>query len=873
MATAHQRERILPRPIEDEMRESFLDYSMSVIVQRALPDVRDGLKPVHRRILFAMHELGLRPDRPYKKSATVVGDVLGKYHPHGDSAVYDAMVRMVQEFSLRYPLVDGQGNFGSIDGDSAAAYRYTEARLASVADTLLDDIEQETVDFTENFDGRLEEPVVLPGRVPNLLVNGSSGIAVGMSTNVPPHNLREVAAAVKQLAIDPDCTVDDLMRHLPGPDFPTGGFIVGREGIEDMYRQGRGRVIMRARVVKEALRGGKSQLVVTEIPYATSKSKIIEQIVKLTRKGTVDDISDLRDESDRDGLRLVVELKRGADTGAVLKALYKKTYLQATFGAIMLALDRGQPREMNLKEILQHYLDHRIEVVQRRSRFQLEKAEAERHIVEGLLAALDHIDEVIRIIRGAADRPEASEALQDRFGLSEIQADAILNMRLGKLTRLEGTALRTRLEELNALIGELREILDSDERQITVVLEELNDVVVAFGDERRTEILEDATEEIRTVEEEVADEDVIVTVSHEGFVKRMPMHLYRRRVSSGKALAGMEKYEDDWIEGIFVARTQGWILAFTEGGQCHFLPVLELPESGRASRGQSVYSLLPNADRGDRIVSMVPVDDLEAEDRVLVFVSEGGLVKRTELGEFSNPRSTGLIAAGVQDGDRIVEVALSDGSAEVVLLSRAGRAIRFAETDAPVQGRTARGVKGISLKKGGAVVGVLLLRRDAAILTLSEDGNGKRTPASDFPVQKRGGQGTLVGSGGKSPVVAALEVGADDGVMVISAGGAVQRVEAADIPVQGRRAAGKRVVKVAKGDRVVEVTRAAGAEAQRDVKSGGLPQDAPATDEAPPGETDTTRAEVGTDEVIEAGVSEEGASEDGDDAGQLDLLG
>ena len=681
---------------------------------------------------------------------------------------------------------------------------------------------------------------------------------------------------MKQLAIDPDCTVDDLMRHLPGPDFPTGGFIVGREGIEDMYREGRGRVIMRARVVKEALRGGKSQLVVTEIPYATSKSKIIEQIVKLTRKGTVDEISDLRDESDRDGLRLVVELKRGADTGKVLKALYKKTYLQATFGAIMLALDRGQPREMNLKEILQHYLDHRIEVVQRRSRFQLEKAEAERHIVEGLLAALEHIDEVIRIIRAAADRPEASERLQDRFGLSEIQADAILNMRLGKLTRLVGNTLRARLEELNALIGELREILDSDERQIQVVLEELNDVVAAFGDERRTEILEDATEEIRTVEEEVADEDVIVTVSHEGFVKRMPMHLYRRRVSSGKALAGMEKYEDDWIEGIFVARTQGWILAFTEGGQCHFLPVLDLPESGRASRGQSVYSLLPSADRSDPITSMVPVDDLEAEDRVLVFVSEGGLVKRTELGEFSHPRSTGLIAAGVQDGDRILEVALSDGSAEVVLLSRAGRAIRFAETDAPVQGRTARGVKGISLQKGGAVVGVLLLRRDASILTLSEDGNGKRTPASDFPVQKRGGQGTMVGSGGKSPVVAALEVGADDGVMVISAGGGVQRVEAADIPVQGRRTAGRRVVRMAKGDRVVEVTRAAGA---RSATAGGGTG-------TPDGGSPTPEAEAGPEKVEEAGgpVTEHGGGPPtGDDAGpgpqegaepgQLDLLG
>ncbi|UCC24851.1 MAG: DNA gyrase subunit A, partial [Gemmatimonadales bacterium] len=749
-----------------------------------------------------------------------------------------------------YPLVDGQGNFGSIDGDSAAAYRYTEARLASVATQLLEEIEQETVDFTDNFDGRLQEPVVLPGRIPNLLVNGSSGIAVGMSTNIPPHNLREVAAAVKQLAIDPDCTVDDLMRHLPGPDFPTGGFIVGREGIEDMYRGGRGRIVMRARVVKEALRGGKSQLVVTELPYATSKSKIINQIVDLTRKGRADEIADLRDESDRDGLRLVVELKRGADAGKVLKTLYKRTYLQTTFGAIMLALDHGQPRELDVKRILQFYLDHRIEVVQRRSRFRLEKAEAERHVVEGLLAALDHIDEVIRIIRGSRDRPEASEKLQDRFGLSEIQADAILNMRLGKLTRLEAGELKARLEELRATIAELREILGSDERQIEVVLEELNDVVKAHGDERRTVILDDTTEEVQEVHEGVADEDVVVTVSHEGFVKRIPMHLYRRRVSSGKALAGMEKFEDDYIEQIFVARTQGWILAFTEGGHCHFLQVLELPESGRASRGQSIYSLLPGADRKDRIVALVPVEDLEAEDRVLVFLSEGGQVKRTALGDFSNPRSAGVIAAGVQDGDRILNVVLSDGKAEVMLLSRDGRAIRFNERDVPVQGRTARGVRGMGLGKGGAVVGMLLLRREAGVLTVSEDGLGKRTPASDFPRQKRGGQGTLVGSGGShAPIVAALEVTEADEVMAISAGGTVTRVPARSIPLQGRRTSGKRIVEVKKGDRLVKVTRTA----DRGRQKSGMPDpDTPDTD----GPTNVS-----------------GPESDGGEEGQLDLLG
>ena len=514
---AEKRERIVTRLIEDEMRESFIDYSMSVIVQRALPDVRDGLKPVHRRILHSMRGLGLLPERSYKKSATVVGDVLGKYHPHGDVAVYDALVRMVQDFSLRSPLVDGQGNFGSVDGDSAAAYRYTEVKLSAIAVELLEDLDQATVDFSPNFDNRLEEPVVLPARFPNLLVNGSSGIAVGMSTNVPPHNLREVAAGVKQLVIDPDCTVEDLMRHIPGPDFPTGAFVVGSEGIKDMYRTGRGRVVMRARIVKERLRGGRDQLVVTELPYATNKTKIIEQIAGLSRKGSLEDVSDIRDESDRDGIRLVVELKRGASASQSLAVLYRRTNLQGTFGAILLALDGGEPRQFDLKSLLERFRDHRLEVIVRRSRYRLEKAAAEKHIVEGLLAALKHIDDVIRVIRGSPDRAAAGEQLQDHFGLSEVQADAILNMRLSKLTRLEQGELKSRLTELTRQIRGLRALLKSEERQLEVMLEELADVVNKFGDERRTVILE-GQEEGGDVEEEIADEDVVVTVSHEGFV-------------------------------------------------------------------------------------------------------------------------------------------------------------------------------------------------------------------------------------------------------------------------------------------------------------------------------------------------------------------
>ena len=814
MATASKRERILPRTIEEEMRESFLDYSMSVIVQRALPDVRDGLKPVHRRILYAMHEAGLSPDRPYKKSATVVGDVLGKFHPHGDVAVYDSLVRMVQDFSMRMPLIDGQGNFGSVDGDSAAAYRYTEARLAPIAVELLDDIEKSTVGLQPNFDGQRQEPVVLPARFPNLLVNGSSGIAVGMSTNVPPHNLAEVAAGVRQLVIDPDCSVEDLIRHIPGPDFPTGGFVVGRQGIEAMYREGRGRVVMRGRVVKEAMRGGKEQLVVTELPFTVSKTKVIEQIAELAKRGRADGVSDLRDESDRDGMRLVIELKRGADAAGIVKLLYRATGLQMTFGAHVLALQDGQPREFNLKQLLESFRDHRLDVIRRRSRHDLEQAETERHVVEGLLAALKHIDEVIKIIRGSKDRPDASEKLQSKFGLSDIQADAILSMRLARLTALERSQLKARLEELVALIKELKAILKSEERQLQVMLDELAEVVKKYGDARRTVLLDEEETEIERpeLERQLADEDVVVTLSHAGFVKRIPIHLYKRRIDSGKALADLERHDDDYLERLFVARTRGWVLTFTESGHCFFLSVMDVPESARASRGQSVYALLEGADRKDRIVAMIPVDDLGAENRFLVFVSREGVIKRTPLAEFANARAGGVKAAGVKKGDRILDAALSDGSAEVMLLSRGGRAIRFAEGDVSVVGRTAQGVKGMGLRDDDEVVGMILIRRDAAVLTVSEDGMGKRTPVDEFPLQQRGGLGTLaVPSGEKvSPIVCALEVLDTDEIVIVTATGKVTRASAGSVPVQGRRTQGRRLAQVAKGDRVVEVTRAEG---------------------------------------------------------------
>ena len=805
--TAKTRERILPRLIEQEMQESFLDYSMSVIVQRALPDVRDGLKPVHRRILFAMHEAGLRPDRPYKKCATVVGDVLGKYHPHGDSAVYDALVRMVQDFSLRYPLVDGQGNFGSIDGDSAAAYRYTEAKLAPIAEDVLADIDKETVDVVENFDGQRTEPTVLPSRVPNLLINGSTGIAVGLSTNVPPHNLREVAAALRALIEESDPTLDVLMKHLPGPDFPTGGFVVGSDGIRDMYETGRGRMIMRARIVKEALRGGKEQLVVTELPYAVSKARIIRQIADLARKGGVTDLADIRDESDRDGLRLVLELKRGAKAGKVVKLLLKKTSLQSTFGAIIIALDHGEPKEFTLVQLLERFRDHRVEVIQRRSQHDLEKAQAEKHIAEGLVAALGAIDQVIKIIRGSDDRSEASTKLQDLLGLSEIQADAILNMRLAKLTTLEQDELKKRLKELNGIIKDLKQILKSEARKLEIMLEELDEIVEKYGDARRTVILEDDESVEIKVENAVADEDAVITVSHEGFVKRIPMHLYQRRVSSGKALAGMERFENDYLERIFVARTQGWLLAFTENGHLHFLPVLDVPEGGRASRGQSIYGLT-QADRSDAIVAMLPADDLTAE-RFVVFLTKNGLMKRTKLSEFANPRAGGVIAAGLKEGDRIMDVRLSDGEGEVMLITKAGRAIRFPESDLSILGRTAKGVKGIDLKSDDFVVGMLLIRREAWVLSVSEDGKGKRTEVGDFPLQKRGGLGTLAVPSEDGPaLVSALEVLEGDEVMVVMASGKVTRLHADEVPSQGRRTQGGPLVQPATGDRGVEVTRA-----------------------------------------------------------------
>ena len=809
MSVARMRDRVLDRHIEEEMRHSFLDYSMSVIVRRALPDVRDGLKPVHRRILVAMHGLGLQPDRGYKKSATVVGEVLGKYHPHGDTAVYDALVRMVQEFSLRYPLVDGQGNFGSIDGDSAAAYRYTEARLAAIATELLAEIEKDTVEWENNYDDRLKEPTVLPSRIPNLLVNGCSGIAVGMSTNVPPHNLGEVAAALRALVANPDCDTADLMEHLPGPDFPTGGYIVGRSGIRKMYETGRGRMTMRARVVTETVRGGRKQLVVTELPYAVSKSRIIARIAGLSRKGGLPDVADLRDESDREGIRLVVELKRGTDTSRIMALLFKKTALQCTFGAIMLALDRGkQPEEFTLKELLERYRDHRLEVIRRRSRFDLEKAETDLHLTRGLLLALAHIDDVIDEIKRSADRSEASERLQDRFGLSDVQADAILRMRLARLTALEGDQLRARERSLGAAIRELRALLKDEGLQLDVMMKELNEVVERYADARRTVIMaRQEKADFAYVESGIADEDVVVTFSHQGYLKRIPMHLYRRRVAAGMELAAMEQFRGDYLEAVSVARTRGWLLSFTSKGHVHFLKVENIPEGSRASRGKSIWALL-GVDGRHRIVATLSIDDL-GEDRYLTFATRGGLLKRTRLGEFSNPKAGGIIAMRVRPADGMLDVKSTHGDTEFLLVSRNGRAIRFPERDVPVVGRVALGVKGIGLQGGDEVIALVVAVREASILMVADSGAGKRTPISEFPLQRRGGLGALVApmTGDRTSLVAAMEALDDDKVVLISAGGVLTGLGAGEVPVQRRNSRARAVVALAPGDRIVEVTR------------------------------------------------------------------
>jgi len=806
MTAPNSRERILPRLIEDEMQQSFINYSMSVIVSRALPDVRDGLKPVHRRILYAMNELGLVPGRGYKKSATVVGDVLGKYHPHGDSSVYDALVRMVQDFSLRYPLVDGQGNFGSVDGDPAAAYRYTEARLTRIAMAMLEDIDKNTVDFQPNFDDRLQEPTVLPSKIPNLLVNGSSGIAVGMATNIPPHNLREVAKAVELLIDEPESGIAELRKAIKGPDFPTGAYIYGRQGIKEAYETGRGRVIMRARAqIEEKESSGRSQIVVTEIPYQVNKENLVKAIADLAAAKKIEGISGVNDESDKEGMRIVVELKRDAMPSVVLNQLYKHTAMQSTFGVIMLALDQGAPKVMNLKEMLERYIAHRHDIIVRRTQFDLAAAEAREHILEGLKIAVDNIDEVIKIIRGSQDSPEADARLRKRFGFSEKQSDAILNMRLAKLTGLEIDKLEAELKEVRATIKELRAILASKPKRMTILKNEMAEVVEQFGDDRRTEIVADQGE--FSVEDLIAEEDMVITISHSGYIKRLPVTTYKRQRRGGRGLNGADLKADDWVEHLFIASTHDYLLFFTNTGQIYWLKVHEIPPASRAARGKPVVNCIAIKPH-EQIAALVPVREF-GDDKCLVFATRHGTVKKTALSAYGNVRSSGICAININEGDELIDVQVCDQKSDIILATKDGMSIRFPQGDVREMGRATAGVKGVELAASDAVIGMVVVRRDATLLVVSEKGFGKRSELADYRVQKRGGKGiiTLKKTEKTGSIVALKEVIPEDELMMITRHGVIIRLPVDGIRVIGRNTQGVKVMNLDAGDTVVDVAR------------------------------------------------------------------
>lgn len=799
-------EKIVPITLEEEMKSSYIDYAMSVIVARALPDVRDGLKPVHRRVLFGMHELGLAYNRPYKKSARIVGEVLGKYHPHGDSAVYDTMVRMVQDFSLRYPLVDGQGNFGSVDGDSPAAMRYTEARLARISEEMLRDLDKNTVDFGPNFDDSLQEPLVLPSYLPNLLVNGSSGIAVGMATNIPPHNLNEVIDGLVALIDNPKLTSADLMKYVKAPDFPTGGIIYGYDGVKEAYTTGRGRIILRAKANIETLKNDRENIVITEIPYQVNKSNLIEKIAELVREGKVDDISNIRDESDRDGMRIVIELKRDAQPTVVLNQLYKHTQMQVTFGVIMLALVHGVPKVLTLQEMMQHFLDHRMDVLIRRTKFELDAAEKRAHILEGYIIALDNIDEVIETIKKSKDVETAKNNLMKRFKLSEIQAKAILDMRLQRLTGLERKKIEDEYKETIKLIEKLRGILENERTRKKIIKDELITLKEKYGDERRTEIIKDYKE--FSLEDIIAEEDVVVTISHQGFIKRFPVSGYRKQARGGKGVTGVGTKEDDFIEHMFVASTHQYILFFTDKGRCYWLKVHEIPEGGRTARGRSIINLLEK-DKEENITAFVAVKEFR-DDQYLMMVTEQGTVKKTVLSAYGNVRKGGINAINLVPGDKLIEVKMTDGNNDVVIGTRNGFAIRFHEKDVRDMGRTATGVRGIKLTKGDKVVGLLVIRHpQTSVLVVTEKGYGKRSDINDYRITKRGGKGviTVKTTDKVGKMIAMMEVVDKDELVIISTQGMVIRQSVKDIRVMGRNTQGVRVIRLNEGDTIADIAR------------------------------------------------------------------
>lgn len=799
-------EKVVPVTLEGEMKSSYIDYAMSVIVARALPDVRDGLKPVHRRVLYGMHELGLAYNRPFKKSARIVGEVLGKYHPHGDTAVYDSMVRMVQDFSLRYPLVNGQGNFGSVDGDSPAAMRYTEARLARIAEEMLRDLDKNTVDFGANFDESLQEPLVLPSYLPNLLVNGASGIAVGMATNIPPHNLSEVIDGLVALIENPKLKSEDLMKYVKAPDFPTGGIIYGYEGVRDAFLTGRGRVVIRAKANVETLKNDRENIVITEIPYQVNKAALIEKIADLVREGKINDISNIRDESDRDGLRIVIELKRDAQPAVVLNQLFKHTQMQVTFGVIMLALVNGVPKVLTLQETMSHFLDHRMDVLIRRTKFELDAAEKRAHILEGFIIALDNIDAVIDTIKKSKDVETAKHNLMRKFKLSEIQAKAILDMRLQRLTGLERKKIEDEYKETIKLIERLRGVLESEKKRKQIIKEELLTIKERYGDERRTEIIRDYKE--FSLEDIIAEEDVVVTISHAGFIKRFPVSGYRKQGRGGKGVTGAGTKEDDFIEHMFVASTHQYILFFTDRGRCYWLKVHEIPEGGRTAKGRSVVNLLEK-DKEENITAFVAVKEFR-DDQYLVMVTEKGTVKKTVLSAYGNVRRGGINAINLISGDKLIEVKMTDGNSDLVIGTRNGFAIRFNEKNVRDMGRTATGVRGIRLGKGDRVVGLLVIKRQGvSVLVVTERGYGKRSDINDYRITNRGGKGviTVKTTDKVGKMISMMEVTDKDELVIISTKGMVIRQSVKDIRVMGRNTQGVRVIRLNDGDSIADIAR------------------------------------------------------------------
>jgi DNA gyrase subunit A len=802
--------------ISQEMKSSFLDYAMSVIVSRALPDVRDGLKPVQRRILYAMYEIGMTPDKPYRKSAHVVGNVIAKYHPHGDAAVYDAMVRMAQDFSYRYILVDGHGNFGSIDGDAPAAMRYTEARLAAITLELIRDIQKDVIDFGPNYDGQQKEPLVLPSRFPNLLVNGSSGIAVGMATNIPPHNLREVIDAIVYLIDHPEARVEDLMKYVKGPDFPTGGIILGVDGIRKAYRTGRGSIILRAKTRLEEAGNGKMRIIVEELPYQVNKAKLIEKIADLVRDKKIEGITDLRDESDRNGMRVVIELRRDVNPRVVLNNLYKHTSLQTSFGVNMLALVNGKPEVLNLKQALAHYLDHQIEVIRRRTQFDLNKAEERAHILEGYRIALDHIDEVIALIRSSQTTQEAKAGLIERFALSEKQAQAILDMRLQRLTGLEREKIEEEYKDLQRLIKELRSILADEAKIRGVVREELLEIRERFGDERRTRIRleEDTIEE----EDLIPEEEVTIMLSHRGYIKRVPLSTYRAQKRGGKGVTGMGTREDDFVQDLFVTHSHNHILFFSNKGKVYRLKAYEIPELGRTARGTPIINLI-QIDQDERIQAVIPVKEF-APDQYLFFATAQGIVKKTPLLEFENIRRNGLFAINLREGDELVSVRLTDGDREVIIGTSKGMSIRFHEQEVREMGRSATGVKGITLDDDDYVIDMDIAIPGKDVLIVTRKGYGKRTPLDEYRVQARGGKGikTLSVTEKRGNVVGHKVVSEEEDLMIVTQSGMVIRINVSEISVLGRYAQGVKLIKIEGDEEVATVARIQNGEVEEQEK-------------------------------------------------------